>query len=296
MILNKAKSLLIKAFMGGEWKVAYRKSNCSGEKYQLVEAPAGTCIADPFLYEANGESYLFVELFQKKGNKACIAYYRFIDGKPVYQGKIIEQPYHMSYPCVFSYHGEHYMIPETSANQSMDLYKAVQFPSQWEEVTCLSSGNRYVDTTVLKQGEEYKLVSYRKDGSSWYLDTFKLDMENQKLESLASKKYDSNIGRPAGSFIVSDDLVRPAQNCSCKYGESIILYQVDWFEEGHFEEHEKSRIEVADLPMDTKADRIHTVNQDSQYECVDVYFEKIDLLHGVKTLWRAYLRKYLTKE
>lgn len=287
------KQFFQKAFVGGQWSVGVRKKGVG--QYITINTPEGTWIADPFLYEAAGEHYLFVELYEVAKEKACIAYYHFIDGKPVYQGKIIEQPYHMSYPCVFSYHGEHYMIPETSANQSMDLYKAVQFPNQWEKVACLSLGTRYVDTTVLKQGEDFKLVSYRKDGGSWYLDAFKLDMEKQKLESLASKKYDTNIGRPAGSFIASNDLVRPAQNCACKYGESIILYQVERFEENHFEEHEKSRIDVAELPMDVKADRIHTYNQDSKYECVDVYSEKIDLLHGVKTLWRGYLRKMFTR-
>ncbi len=110
MLLRKVKSLLIKAFVGGEWKVAYRAKE--NPKYQLVEVPQGTCVADPFLYESNGEHFLFVELFQKKENKACLAYYRFIDGKPVYRGKIVEQPYHMSYPCVFSYYGEHYEYEE----------------------------------------------------------------------------------------------------------------------------------------------------------------------------------------
>lgn len=110
MLLRKVKSLLIKSFVGGEWKVAYRAKN--SQKYQLVKVPQETCVADPFLYESNGEHVLFVELFQKKENKACLAYYRFIDGKPVYQGKIVEQPYHMSYPCVFSYYGEHYECGE----------------------------------------------------------------------------------------------------------------------------------------------------------------------------------------
>ncbi len=288
------KRLFQKAFVGGQWGVGVRVKDTG--QYVTIDTPAGTWIADPFLYEADDEHYLFVEFYEVAKEKACLAYYRFIDGKPVYQGKIVEQPYHMSYPCVFSYHGEHYMIPETSANQSMDLYKAVHFPNQWEKVSCLSSGTRYVDTTVLKQGEDIKLVSYRKDNGSWYLDAFSLDMEQKKIALLASKKYDTNIGRPAGSFIMEDGLVRPAQNCASKYGESIILYQVDRFEKDHFEEHEKARIEVASLPMDVKANRVHTINQDSKYECVDVYFEKIDLLHGVKTLWRAYLRKYLTKE
>lgn len=286
------KQLFQKAFVGGQWGVGVRvKGN---GQYATVDTPEGTWIADPFLYESDGEHYLFVELYEIAKEKACIAYYRFVDGKPIYQGKIIDQPYHMSYPCAFSHQGEHYMIPETSANQSMDLYKAVHFPNEWEKVACLSSGTRYVDTTVLKQEDGFKLVTYRKDGGSCYLDAFALDMEAKKLKPLASKKYDTNIGRPAGNFIVGDALVRPAQDCARKYGESIILYQVERFEDGHFEEYEKSRIDVAELPMNVKADRIHTYNQDNKYECVDVYFEKLDFLHGVKTLWRGYLRKMFT--
>jgi len=47
--------------------------------------------------------------------------------------------------------------------------------------------------------------------------------------------------------------------------------------------------------MEVKPDRIHTYNRNSVYECVDVYLEKFDPFHGVKTLWRAYLRQFLKK-
>ena len=289
----KFEQLLQKAFIGGHWGVGIREKGA--KQYHMVNTPAGAWIADPFLYEVDGEHYLFVELYETDKEKACIAYYRFVDGKPVYQGKIIEQPYHMSYPCVFAYNGEHYMIPETSANLSIDIYKAVDFPERWEKIACLSSGKRYVDTTVLKQGDNYKLISYRKDGGSWYLDAYTLDMEKKTIEPLASKSYATNIGRPAGHFMTDDGLIRPAQNCAIKYGESIILYQIDHFENGCFEEHATTRMTVADLDIDARPDRVHTYNRDSQFECVDVYFEKFDLLHGVKTLWRAYLKKYFVK-
>ena len=72
-LLKKLKVLAVKAFVGGEWNVAFRKCD-TDDKYQIVDMPEGTCIADPFMYEANGEHYLFVELFEKKKNKACIAY------------------------------------------------------------------------------------------------------------------------------------------------------------------------------------------------------------------------------
>lgn len=288
------RRLYQKAFVGGQWHVGLK--NKGEEKYRLVDTPKDTWIADPFLYEANGEHYLFVELYEIKRNKACLGYYSIVDGEPFFQDKIIDRPYHLSYPCVFEYDGKHYLIPESSANKTVDLYVADEFPKKWDKEKTLISGRKYVDTTVLKRNGRVYLTTYRHDKHTWTLDIFLLDMEAFNLELVKSKSYSSNIGRPAGNFITDADLIRPAQNCASKYGESIILYQVDRFENGAYEEHEKARIEVIDLPMDAKADRIHTVSQDSMYECVDVYFEKGDLLHGVKTLWRAYLRKYLTKE
>lgn len=292
---EKLKSLLIKIFIGGEWKVAYRLLSDPEGQYHLVDTPVGTWVADPFLYEADGEHYLFVELFDNKENKACIAYYQFINGKPVYQDKIIDQPYHMSYPCVFEHQGAHYMIPETFANLTIDLYKANDFPKQWEKVKCLASGERYMDTTVLKQEKMYFAVSYRKMRRNWRLDVFNLDMDQLKMTLIGSKLYEANIGRPAGNFIHENGLIRPAQNCARKYGEELILYKVDGFGCENYEEHEVRRIEVKSIPMEVLPDRIHTYNRNSEYECVDVYFEEFDLFQGLKTLWRAYLRQFLSK-
>ena len=66
---RKIKSILIKAFVGGDWKVAYRTIGEKEGQYQIVETPRGTWAADPFLYETNGEHYLFVELCIKKKDK-----------------------------------------------------------------------------------------------------------------------------------------------------------------------------------------------------------------------------------
>lgn len=291
-LLSKLKVLCIKAFVGGEWEVAYRQYGERDCKYTIVDAPKDTCIADPFLYYANDKHYLFVELFENRKNKACIAYYEFVNGKPVYQGKIIEQPYHMSYPCVFEYKGEHYMIPETSANHSIDIYKATKFPTGWEKIKCLVSGTRYVDTTVFRMNGGFYAVSYQKTSQGWRLDAFILDMENLSMKMIASKCYAANIGRPAGNFICDHELLRPAQNCSVKYGEHLILYSVDQISATQYDEHEKTRINAHNLPLDDRPERVHTYNRDNLYECVDVYYEKIDPLHGAKTLWRAYLRKY----
>lgn len=294
-MIEKIKRLWGKAFVGGEWKVAYRPRNGQDGHYQIVDTPKGTWAADPFLYEVNGEHYLFVELYEEKKNKACIAYYKYIDGVPCFQGKIIEQPYHMSYPCVFEYNGEHYMIPETSANGTIDLYKAVEFPNKWEYWKCLFSGVKYADTTVLKWNDVYYTVSYRRLQEGWNLDIFNLDMAKLNMSIVTSKYYAANRCRPAGNFSVGEELIRPAQDCSNRYGESLILYKIECFDDGKFEESEKERIVARDISMTAVPDRIHTYNRDSKYECIDVFFENFDLFHGVRILWRAYLRGYLSK-
>ncbi len=288
---KKIKSILTKAFVGGDWKVAYKVIDDRNAQYQIVDTPDGTWAADPFLYETDGEHYLFVELCLKKKDKGVIAYYHFINGKPVFQNTIIESSYHMSYPCVFSCDGERYMIPETADNGSIDLYKAVEFPRQWKKVATLITHEKYVDTTVFCLNNRYYVVSYRKATSGWSLDFFELDMVGYQLHKIGSKEYKNNIGRPAGNFYKQNGLIRPAQNCSLKYGEEIILNKV-MTDGKKFEEREKGRIQIADITLPVKAQRIHTYNTDSTYEVVDLYVEKFNPLHGVQTFWRAYLKKY----
>lgn len=293
MMRDKLGRLWVKAFIGGTWKAAFRERGNGDDQWRFVKTPEDTWIADPFLYEVAGEHYLFAELYERKKEKATIAYYKFVDGTPVFQQIIIDQPYHMSYPCVFEHSGMHYMIPETSANASVDLYRATVFPQKWEKVKTLLSGTRYVDTTVVKYAGEYRAISYRKSPRGWMLDIFALDMENYTMKLQHSVPYTRNVGRPAGGFLNDNALIRPAQNCANKYGENLILYQVSQCTDAVYQEHEQQRILACDLRLPSKADRIHTYNRDSLYECVDAYQEHFDLLHGAKTLWRAYLRRWL---
>jgi hypothetical protein len=284
------RQLYQKAFVGGQWHIGLRYKNQGN--YKLVDTPKGTWIADPFLYEAAGEHYLFVELYEAERNKACLGYYSIINGEPFFQGKIIDQPYHLSYPCVFEYADKHYLIPESSANETVDLYIADDFPKKWEKKKTLISGIKYVDTTVLKRNGKVYLVTYRRDKIAWVLDIFLLDMETFNLKFVTSKSYATNIARPAGNFLENDGLLRPAQDCHQKYGENLILYRAEMPDTLSYSETEWKRISAKDIPLETVADRLHTYNRDSLYECVDLFTERFELLHGMKIFWRAYLKKY----
>lgn len=289
------KSLLYKAFVGGRWKVGYRDLHKDApEEYRFADAdlPKGQWVADPFLFELNGKHYLFCEQYEEKLNRAGIGYFVFEDGIPKNKGLIIRQPYHMSYPCVFTHGDQVYMIPETSGNKTIEMYRAVEFPDKWELDAVLLSDAQYVDSTVYEtEGKKY-LLSYVKEDGAWHLDIFALCMEERKLKKLHRKTYRTNIARPAGFLLETEQgMVRPAQDCSRKYGESMILYRVlEATEEGYREEAAQT-ICANQLKFPGKVHRVHTLNRDSIYEVVDVFQEKLDLLHGWKILKRSLLHR-----
>lgn len=284
--------LLRKLFLGGTWYVGIREVSCTeGRAYKKVETLKGQWIADPFLYEEDGRHYLFVEQYFTDKQRAGIGVYDIVNGKAVNNRVIIDNPYHMSYPCVFHYNGEHYMIPESSANNTVDIYIAEEFPDKWKHVKSLIKGEKYVDSTVCILGEEYYLLSYKKVEEGWDLVVFSIDMTNLELTKKAVEHFSTNIGRPGG-FLFQEKgiLLRPAQDCSKKYGESLIIYNVQGLEVSEIHETVQRVISPNDIKFPIPIDRIHTLNTDSIYEVVDVFKEKIDLLHGIRIFKRAYLK------
>ena len=282
-IANKLKN----AITGGDWFVAYRE--IGQENWELVTLPDNQWCADPFVVEDGPDHYIFVEQYLKDKDKGCIGYFKFMDGKPVNQGIIIENTYHMSYPDVFRYKGQYYMIPESSANSTVDLYIADHFPDKWHKVKTLISGQKYVDSTVWQDGESYYLISYSMT-AGFEIHVFLLDMEKQEVKLLSKKKYEKNIGRPGGRLFLEDGkLMRPAQDCSRKYGEALIIYQVDDLNrDGKFVEHEVSRMKAETVNLHIHPERLHQLTRSNQYEVIDAYKERFDPSHFIKILIRSH--------
>lgn len=41
----------------------------------------------------------------------------------------MERPYHLSYPFLFEYGEQLYMLPESAENRSLDVYRYTHFPT-----------------------------------------------------------------------------------------------------------------------------------------------------------------------
>lgn len=269
-----------------DWGVAIRGCNNgydtileNGGKvsFNIVGNTKEYWFADPLLFSDNGKTLLFVEAYNKEAKKGEIGYFEIIDGKAVNFKLIINTPTHMSYPFVFKHNNEYYMIPETGAAHHIALYKAKDFPNQWELDTILLDNCVYRDSTIISEGKGiYKVLSYKQEGTNRFnlkntFTVFQLDMNTKKL-TLLSEFYDKKqLNRPAGPcFEDGGGVFRVSQKCNRAYGEAMLVYEVNkdglYKNDRIINKFDGNRIL---LPTGQKVVLTHTYSQAGGYEVVD---------------------------
>jgi hypothetical protein len=212
------------------WQVALRE--CRGP-FQVIQDDGRRYYADPFLLERGGHTFLFVEEYVHAERKGCIAMAEVIGDRlastPV---PVLSRPYHLSYPHVFEADGEIFMIPETGANRTLELYRATAFPLQWELVQVLMKDGVYSDATPLfHQGRWWLFVTVDALGNATQdeLSIFHSDAITGPFVPHAANpvKSDSRSSRSAGRIIKHGDrLFRPAQDCDRHYGAGLVWFEI----------------------------------------------------------------------
>src|SRR3970282_1407135 len=105
-------------------------------------------LADPFFVKEEDTIYLFFE-HQKSKSNADVGLLTSIDGKNYrYRGTVLSQKFHLSYPQVFKYKGDFYMVPESKQANAVLLYKAHRFPYGWRICDTLIANVQLVDPTI----------------------------------------------------------------------------------------------------------------------------------------------------
>ena len=203
-----------------EWNVAWKREN--DDCYNVIINPDGYWLADSLLFGDTNCIYLFVEAYEKEIGLGRIGVFRFDGIKFTDFRVILKQPYHLSYPYVFKYKNEYYMIPESSAIKTVQLYKAVEFPMKWEKISVLIYGN-YVDTTVTPINEsEYQIYTYDMDKSE--LVTAILNMKDRSMIILNRFDDPQYLKRAGGNvFEIGDNMYRALQNNTYFYGQSLSI-------------------------------------------------------------------------
>lgn len=113
-------------------------------------------VADPFIVQKDGGYLMFFEVLNRDTNLGSISYAKSSDGVSwKYKETIIEENFHLSYPQVFEHEGEYYLVPESYQDRSVRLYRAVDFPHDWEYVGSLLTGYSYIDPTLFQKDEKW---------------------------------------------------------------------------------------------------------------------------------------------
>jgi hypothetical protein len=183
----------------------------------------------------NGKYYIFIEELIYKENKGYICLMEMDEmgnySEPV---KVLEQNYHLSYPFLIEDHGELYMIPESKQNNTIELYKCINFPLEWKLEKVLMSNVRAVDSTILFKHNKYWLFCNitQNPGPSapdelYLFHSDKLISDSWQSHPLNPIVSDFKKSRPAGNFFnYKNKLYRPSQNGLKNYGYGMKINQV----------------------------------------------------------------------
>lgn len=199
-------------------------------------------VADPFVVKDNSTWYMFFEVLNSETHQGDIGLVISNDGSNwIYKQIVLDESFHLSYPYIFKWENEYYMIPESHQANSVRLYKAVDFPTEWSFVKVLLYGN-YVDTSI-----------FRYDGRWWIFtetspernDTLRLyyaeDLAGPWIEHPKSPiiEGDANVARPGGRVLVFDGrIVRYAQDDDPTYGNQVLAFEITELTTLNYEEKE----------------------------------------------------------
>jgi hypothetical protein len=232
--------------------------------------------ADPFLFEKDGKTYLFAEFYDRARLRGILGCCELTDDGAGEWKIILEEPFHLSYPFVYRDGEEIYMIPESCRAGKIFLYRATQFPYQWERVRELADLVA-ADSTVVDGTDGKYLITLRTNGQSTQLLAAEMADGRLKGSMRSICEPDDLQVRPAGRlFCWRDCRIRPAQDCSAGYGWGLNFMQVTQLDRSGYAEHLLKKIRPEDITIRgiQVPCGIHTYNLTDRYEVID--FKQIE--------------------
>lgn len=215
-------------------KIDFQKNELySAEKLKKI-SDSTSFLADPFFIKEKDSFYIFIEHKKSGKSNADIAVLTSADGKNyAFKGTVLNQKFHLSYPQVFKYKNEFYMVPETKQAGAILLYKAHKFPFDWRISDTLVHNVNLKDPTLYLSDSLNIMVA-----SDDNMKMFMYEADSLKGKWKLHKKSVALMGteaRAGGRFISTEKgLFLPVQNCTHGYGFGLSLYKFN-FNDGSYE-------------------------------------------------------------
>jgi hypothetical protein len=245
---------------------------------------AAKFVADPFMVRENGTWYMFFEVMNLDDNKGDIALATSNDGfNWNYKQIVLDEPFHLSYPYVFKWKNEYYLIPETYEASSVRLYKAVNFPTNWSLEKTLLEGSDYVDPSIFYFNDNWWLFTSSTDNNILRLH-YSNNLMGNWIEHPKSPIIERNetIARPGGRVVVLEHkIIRYTQDDRYRYGNKVRAFEITKLTTRSYEEKE-----IKENPI-LKASGVgwnktgmhnidpHQIEENQWIACVDGYGESL---------------------
>lgn len=203
--------------------------------------------ADPFLFVKDDILYLFYEEKKVWGPGKI----KMINTKDLVNWSIpqivLQENFHLSFPFVFRYENNCYMIPETEEDNTIRLYKSEnENLTKWSltKKILFSSRNKnmqfnYSDSCIWLIDSIFYLFTSQKCNGVYQLQLYistELDgvyEAHPKSPICVSNKY----GRNAGAvFMAGNKLYRPSQDCTTSYGANVSIHEITILTTKEYEE------------------------------------------------------------
>ena len=228
------------------YQVGFQKNTWGNLEYRksiFIENEEGTFNADPFVIEKDNKNFCFVECFNYSEKKAKINVYELSEKGYVFLGTALEESFHLSFPYIFEFNNEIYMVPESSKNRDIRLYKCQNFPLDWRLQEVLIDNIDAADSMI-----------FQKDNIWWLMtneDPLRLNNHNYQMnlyhsENLLDGEWishknnpiimDSNKARNAGLVFDGSDVFRVSQAFGFyeKYGENFSLNKIEMLDTNNY--------------------------------------------------------------
>jgi hypothetical protein len=187
-------------------------------------------VADPFLLRRGGTWFMYFEVLLREFHRGVIGFASSGDGLTwKYEGIVLDEPFHLSYPQVFAHGDETYMVPETLGANAVKLYRASRFPDQFEPDCELIEG-KWADPTIFF------------DHGLWWMFACSTPYEHRTLHLFCAEELRGPWRPHPGTPVVADDrrtgrcggrvlrvdgrLIRLVQDATPRYGSRLRAMEI----------------------------------------------------------------------
>jgi hypothetical protein len=259
------------------WQVAFRASNWRAgdlDGFTKIPNPPGHFLADPFVVERNGQTILYVEDQLAGRPAAFISAYRLSGQEAERLGPVIVEPFHLSFPYLFEFGGELYMVPESGQARQVRIYRCTSFPMKWELAHIALEGVDAVDSMIFERhGRWWMLTNLDQSGANEHCSELHLFHAEHPLTDTwlpASRNpvvTDASRARNGGLLRDGDDLYRVGQRQGFdSYGTGFGIYRISSLGESRYEEVPIAHIRPTFIPG---ARRTHHCHGSANFTVID---------------------------